>query len=163
MTSLPTWQRNIKDLHVFFEAWLGGSLPQDKVTVEPLNRALVPSFVIIDPEGVVSTRALLMSNLYEGWGSREGLRITTKNPTLRFENASMVVATYEEWQTYAGTERARLSTVVFERLNAEKLNAEGLRWLHVHETWLRRRLISPRRKSRLSGSQLIRISAFACS
>ena len=129
----PTWQRETEDLHEFFEAWLGGSSPQDEASFQRLNQALAPSFVIISPAGVVSTRNPLMSSLYEGHGSREGLRIDIKNPVLRFENADIVVATYEEWQTYADSESARLSTVVF-----EKLSAEELRWL-VHETWLKRR------------------------
>lgn len=131
----PDWQREIEDLHVFFEAWLGGMLAQDKANFEPLQRALGSSFVIINPEGTLSAREPLVQGLYKGHGSREGLRIYIKNPKLRFENAEIVIATYEEWQDYGDTSSARLSTVVFQKL-AEKGGAGTLRWLHVHETWI---------------------------
>lgn len=129
--NLPHWQREIEDLHVFFENWLGGVFAQDGAAFERLEQALAPSFVIINPEGTESTRDPLITGLYKGHGSRSGLRIQIKNPSLRFENDNVIVATYEEWQDYAETSTARLSTVIF-----EKLGAEGLRWLHVHETWL---------------------------
>ena len=100
-----------------------------------LKQALDPSFIIVDPEGTLSARAPLIDGLYKAHGSREGLSIGIKNPTLRFENAEIIVATYEEWQEHAETTTARLSTVVFqESTDGESFN--GLCWLHVHETWL---------------------------
>jgi len=130
--SSPNWQRDIEDLHIFFEDWLGGNLAQTGANFERLERALAPSFAIINPEGTESPRDPLITGLYNGHGSRSGLRIKIKNPRLRVETDKIVVATYEEWQEYAGTATTRLSTVVFEKVG------EGLRWLHVHETWLNR-------------------------
>ena len=131
----PNWQREIEDLHVFFETWLGGSHPQNKTSFERLEQALAPSFIIVNPEGTLSARAPLIDGLYKAHGSHKGLSIDIKNPTLRFENAEIIVATYEEWQEYAETTTTRLSTVVFQKsMGGEYFN--GLRWLHVHETWL---------------------------
>lgn len=131
----PNWQREIENLHVFFEDWLGGNLPCAKMSFERLERALAPSFVIITPEGTVCARAPLIDSLYKGHGSRRGLRIRIKHPTLRFEKSDLTVATYEEWQEHAETTTARLSTVVFQK-NTGGAYSDALRWLHVHETWL---------------------------
>ena len=45
----------------------------------------------------------------------------------------MAIVTYEEWQTFEGVEKGRLSTAVFERHPAMP---NRVRWLSVHETWL---------------------------
>lgn len=52
---------------------------------------------------------------------------------LRQLSAKHVLVTYEEWQRHAlasmPPDNGRLSTALFDC-------ADGLRWLHVHETWL---------------------------
>lgn len=66
-------------------------------------------------------------------GSQPGLTIEIKDVQLREAGEELVAGTYEEWQSGEEKEDGRLSTVLF-RKTPEAPN--GLRWLHVHETWL---------------------------
>ncbi len=53
---------------------------------------------------------------------------------LREAGEELVAATYEEWQSGEEKKDDRISTVVFCRVPEAAPN--GLRWLHVHETWV---------------------------
>jgi hypothetical protein len=76
----------------------------------------------------------LLAQLRAAHGSRPGWRIWIERPALRFREAGLAAATYEEWQRSAdGAVTGRLSTVVFRALPG---TPNGLAWLHVHETWL---------------------------
>ena len=45
----------------------------------------------------------------------------------------LVLATYEEWQEIDSQESSRVSTVLFHKAPN---TPNGLRWLHVHGTWM---------------------------
>lgn len=125
------WQREIAELHEFFEGWLGGSLADTDESFGRFEGAIVPGFTFIGPDARVIGREDLVAGLRAAHGSRPAIRIRIENPRLRHETADLLVATYEEWQECTPTVTGRLSTVVF------GTSHDCLEWMHVHETWIR--------------------------
>lgn len=125
--------REIEDLHEFFEDWLSGELPNTDEAFLRLDRALGTDFWLIHPSGEWRSRDDILTGLRQAHGSRPGLIIEFEDVQLREAGEELIAATYEEWQRSKEQKDGRLSTVVFRRaLKAP----HGLRWLHVHETWL---------------------------
>ena len=126
------WRSEIVDLHVFFEGWLGGTLPDDDATFARVGRVLAPGFILVTPGGVVLERGELLAGLRDGHGSRPGLEIGIEDPLLRSVSSDVVVTTYVERHRVEDKETRRLSSALF------RTPAGGgpWMWLHVHETWL---------------------------
>lgn len=126
----------IAALHLFFEQWLNGSLPDsDDVFAKGLERRLAPGFVNIQPAGLVLSRADLIGQIRRGHGASPEFRIRVAEVALRhrLEEASLIQATYREYQRRArnsAADNARISSVLLRRRGADFL------WLHIHETWL---------------------------
>ena len=115
-------------LHDFFTGWFRGEVPNDDPSFAKFPDALAPGFVIVSPTGTLSDRDTVLAGVrgaHGSWGPDDSIRIS--NVAVRIRTDETIVATYEEWQRREGTERGRLSTVVFD---------SRLRWQHVHETWL---------------------------
>lgn len=138
--ALDACRREVQALHQFFEAWLSGERPNTDASFRRLDRALAPAFRLIHPSGDRRSRDDILTGLRGAHGSRPALTIDIRNVQLRGNGARLLVATYEEWQQSADTEDGRLSTVVFAR-HPEGPN--GLRWRHVHETWLQAPGVAP--------------------
>lgn len=127
-------EKEIRELHVFFEAWLGGVGAQTDAVFARVERALAADFRRIAPSGAVADRESQLAALRDAFGHRPGLRIEIRNPVVRVVAPPLALATYEEWQWADDEpERGRLSTVLFRR---EPGASEELAWVHVHETWL---------------------------
>lgn len=127
--------REIRGLHQFFEDWLSGEFPNTDEAFRRLDRALTPEFRLIHPSGKWRNRNDILRGLRQAHGSQPGLKVKIKDVQLREAGEELVAATYEEWQSGEEEEDGRLSTVVF-RIVPEA--PSGLRWLHVHETWLKK-------------------------
>jgi len=129
-------RREIEDLHRFFVDWFHGAIPDEDVVWRRLEDALAPGFVLISPGGDLLARDDLLTALRERHGCHgpeAGFDIWIRHDMCRHAQDRLALATYEEWQRLHGEERGRLSTVLFER---DERAPNGLRWLHVHETWL---------------------------
>ena len=126
----------IAALHLFFEGWLNGSLPEsEKVFAEGLERRLAPGFVNIQPAGLLLSRADLIGQIRRGYGASPDFHIRVGEVAVRQElaEASLIQATYQEYQRGArnsAADNARISSVLLQRQGADFL------WLHIHETWL---------------------------
>lgn len=120
--------REITDLHVEFERWFRGEAP-DLARVEA---ALADDFTFVSPRGGVVGRAELLQGLRKGRGTRQ-IRIHVRNPTVRWHDGDAVLATYEEWHDDADYATGRLTTALF---TLDPAAPGGLRWRHVHETWI---------------------------
>ncbi len=131
--ALDACRREIRALHQFFEGWLRGTRPDTDASFRRLHRALAPAFRLISPAGDWRRRGDVLRGLRSAHGSRPGLTIDIRNVRVRRNGQQVVAATYEEWQRSESTEDGRLSTVVFARRPEAPT---GLRWCHVHETWL---------------------------
>lgn len=123
----------VEELHAFFQAWLDGSLPNSDAVFSRFTAVTDPAFTLISPAGQVEDAAAAAQWIYAARGTRPGVRLWTDQHTLRCADERTAVVTYREWQTNAGVTTLRLSTAV---LAADPAAPNGLRWLHVHETWL---------------------------
>lgn len=132
--TLEACRQEIEGLHQFFEDWLGGTLPNTGRAFRRVRRALAPAFRLIHPSGEWRSREEILTGLRKGHASEPGLTIEITDVCPRGTGTEILAATYKEWQRIGGDEDGRLSTVVFAR---RPEGPSGLRWLHVHETWLR--------------------------
>ncbi len=122
-------------LHQFFEDWFTGKISRSDETFERFLGVLADDFEIVSPEGKKSSREEIAEATIVAHGrlADQGLRIWIENFSARPSSENTWVVTYEEWQEQGGTKRGRSSTAVFRR-DLSSLN--GVRWQHVHETWL---------------------------
>ena len=129
----------VVELHEFFADWFNGVLADTDDVFDRFASVMVEEFVILSPEGRSCGRTELLSRLRAAHGchgqSGDAIRIRIDNYTHRVTEASISVATYEEWQEIGESSRGRLSTAVF-RKRADAPN--GVEWLHLHEVWLPR-------------------------
>lgn len=130
---LQTCQCEVRELHQFFEDWLGGRCPDTDEAFARVRDALAPDFHLIHPSGTWRTQADILEGLRQNHGVRPGLTIQIRDVRLLRAEEELLLATYEEWQEGPDATDGRLSTVVFGR-TADGPN--GLFWQHVHETWL---------------------------
>jgi len=126
--------REIRALHQFFEEWLGGARPETDAAFRRVEAALGEGFQLIHPSGERRSRRDVLAGLRRAHGSTPGLTIEIRDVRGRRPGDALLVATYEEWQRTDEAEDGRLSTVVFARSDEAP---NGLRWLHVHETWIK--------------------------
>jgi hypothetical protein len=126
------WHKEIIDLHDFFHAWLGGTLPAEEAVFARLADATDPAFTLITPDGEAVARDKLIEQLRAAHGSRPNWRMWIANVELRAHAGELVVATYEEWHQTGDATTVRLCTAVFREQPAAP---NGVVWVHVHETW----------------------------
>lgn len=124
----------VEALHRFFVAWFSGACANTPDLFErELVQRLDAAFILVPPAGVVLTRDELTESIGAGYGSNPDFRIAIRNLCVRRTWEGHLLATYEEWQRNARAstppDNGRIATVLFATDN-------GLRWLHVHETWL---------------------------
>jgi hypothetical protein len=122
-------------LHQFFQDWFNADLPHSRAAFARFSDALDGEFYIIGPDGRLTTRQLLLDNLWTAhgqWVANKG-SITIKNFVLRRKIENFSMATYEEWQTVETAGQGRLSSVLFA---SDLAVPSRLLWLSVHETWL---------------------------
>ena len=125
-------RQEVEELHAFFVAWYNGNLP-DRAFDEEFVARLGSEFTIIMPSGMELDYDTLSSAMRQSFGKKPGIRIQIRNVRLIDATETRAIASYEEWQHMeiegAESARGRVSTVVFSR-------EDGLKWLHVQETWL---------------------------
>jgi len=122
-------------LHLFFEAWFKGALPNTSQGMKRFTSVMGPDFQRIDPWGGLTERNPLAAQIEAAHGCfcQTPFRIWIEDVHVRSPSPSLFVATYEEWQENAGEISARLSSVVFRKKQGLP---NGLEWVHVHEVWL---------------------------
>ncbi len=126
MIERAEFETEVRELHAFFERWFAG-------TAEPteLRRldVLDDSFHMIGPDGRLRTVNQVRSAIEDAYGHRPML-IEIRNVRV---HPSASVGTYEEWQTIDGLVTGRTSSAV---MASDRSTPNGLRWMHLHETWL---------------------------
>jgi hypothetical protein len=126
-------EKEIVDLHQFFQDWFTGTLPATEENFERVVGVLNDDFVLIGPDGKLTELRPLLEWLRHGHGARPVMRLWVKNVHLRWQQGEIGLATYEEWQETDRGPTARLSTALFQEKPG---TPNGLVWRHVHETWL---------------------------
>lgn len=127
-----TCSRKIKELHVFIESWLKGSVEKNKMVFKYFEDELNNDFIIIQPNGKPQTKENIISGFWEAYGVRSTeFKIEIRNINNRLITDNICILTYEEWQI--GEEKSgRLSTAVFKK----PLNSNHYYWFHLHENWI---------------------------
>lgn len=121
------------DLHAFFEAWLGGVLPEDDSEFARFVVATDPGFTLISPDGRSMTGDAVALWIRQSHGARPGFRLWTTDHRLHYEGDGCALVSYLEWQERDGLTTCRISSALFV-VDASAPN--GYAWRHVHETWL---------------------------
>jgi len=123
----------IEELHRFFDGWLRGDRPETDAAFERVQQALDPEFRLIHPSGAWRGRDDILKGLRRGYGGHPDLAIHIRDVRLVKEGEELLLATYEEWQEGGDSTDGRLSSVLFRRAEGAP---NGLRWVHVQETWI---------------------------
>jgi hypothetical protein len=121
-------EREIRSLHAFFESSFSGT----GETGKRAHRALGPEFEMVAPDGESLDRETVLEGIEASageYGPEFAIEVRNLRTVDRTEDRCVV--RYEEHQS--NPDSARVSTAVF----APEVDApEGVRWVHLHETWL---------------------------
>ena len=126
-------EREIRDLHTFFEAWYRGAIDDTDVSFARLESVLAPEFTLITSDGFTASREQLLPLMRAEYAAKPEIEISIKNVQLKLASGEILLATYEEHGVTANGPRATLITVVLRR-NPNTPN--GLEWVHIHEVRL---------------------------
>jgi hypothetical protein len=132
-------REEIESLHCFFVGWFSGRIEKNKdlFAAEFLKR-FDPTFQLIPPAGNLLGLDQLAGLLLSSHGANPEFRIAIRDVQVRQYDSGFVLATYQEWQRGAlastPANNARISSAIF-RVD------HGLKWFHVHETWLPREVM----------------------
>lgn len=128
-------KQEIVRLHDFFAEWMTGAVEQTDEQFARFAESMGEKFYIVTPSGHLTQRLALVKGLHQTYNQRQNFRIWIENVRVQHSIEDVIVATYEEWQSFddEGITTARLSTVVF---SIDEAKPNGLLWQCVHETWL---------------------------
>lgn len=128
-------EREIIELHQFFEDWMTGKLEQNQTNFTRVLDTMGENFYLVSPEGAIIDRATILDSVYNGYLSRPNFRMWIENTQIKHVLGDVVIATYEEWQEWKETGKvtSRVSTVIF---TVDNTRSNGVVWQAVHETWL---------------------------
>lgn len=124
-------ETEIHQLHDFFERWLRGEA--DEGALARAEEVFDEEMTFIGPDGRVLEREALLEGLARARGARPELRITVEEVRVEALGQDRWVVTYVERQREPGQATARRSTAL---LVAAEGAPQGVRWRHVHETWI---------------------------
>ena len=120
----------VEELHRFFVAWYGGSLPANAIGFARLEEALAPGFTMVTPGGDERHRDDVLDAIRSGHGST-ALDIRIEAGQVLAEGEGLTVVGYDEVQESASGVTRRRSTAVLSSAGGGRW-----RWLRVHETWV---------------------------
>lgn len=126
-------ENEIIELHQFFQDWYNNQLSPTNENFARCADVLDPDFSIIFPSGDKVLYQTLLDRLHNAHNSHTAMRIWIENIEVLHQVGDLILATYEEWQEIEGVVTSRLSSVFFKKVSS---TPNGLRWLHVHETWI---------------------------
>ncbi len=130
-------EREIEEIHTFFESWFNGARPQTDRVFDELESRLHADFHIVMPSGDLLTRSQLLAALRRGWGTNPKFRIRTRLLYWKPSGVGTWLAVYEEWQkaarNSAPANNGRVTSAVFIPADSAP---NRVAWLHAHETWL---------------------------
>ena len=121
-------EREIRELHHFFEQWFRGDVQEDDTVFARLADVLAPSFQLISPRGAI------LEGVRGAHGKRGAdFRIRIEAVDVRVHAEPLCLVTYEEHQKTPEGWTGRLSSALFQQAPDSPC---GVQWLHLQETWL---------------------------
>ena len=128
-------EKEVIDLHKFFEQWFKAEIENTDQVFSRLENALATDFELIVPSGEVIPRDKLLKQLRSGYGSRkddrESYKLWIEEIEIRFKDSDICLVTYQEWAEVQGKQNARISSALF-KISKNAVNE--VEWVHVHET-----------------------------
>ncbi|WP_420631245.1 hypothetical protein [Candidatus Leptofilum sp.] len=127
-------EKEIVELHQFFQDWFNGEISEEDNVFARFSKVMADGFYIVPPSGRLSLRTPLVTNLRQLYGNSQANpgKIWIQDVQIRHQSADLILATYEEWQTFNDKTTSRLSSALFQ---ADANAPNGVVWLCVHETW----------------------------
>lgn len=129
----------VRDLHEFFEKWLGGQVPDSDQTFERFSVVMAPGFEMVPPTGKVITLNSLATALKQAHGalvsSRPPLKIEIHDARVVWSADTACLVAYEERQIVNAKTDRRISSALFREKSG---TPHGVEWLFLHEVWLER-------------------------
>ena len=131
--------KEVIQLHEFFEDWFRGNCNDtDRVFKRRLLSRMDIDFHIILPNGENYYGDQFWPAMREQHGANPDFEISLRNFSRKLQiGRKTFVVNYEEWQKNAKNSRpannGRISTAVFV---VDNTAPNGVKWVHVHETWL---------------------------
>ena len=130
----------IVELHAFFQVWFNGKLEKNEETFNRFPGAVGDKFTLITPSGQKHRRNDIIRLVWDAHASRKNtdtaMKIWIENFEFKELSKDIFLVTYEEWQKIDAENKGRLSTAIFQKCENE---FNGIKWLHVHETWLNKK------------------------
>ena len=132
-------EREVRELHTFFEAWFNGTVPSTDDAFSRLPAVLAPDFKLVSPSGRCIDRdqviELVRTNHpdFKATPPDAEVEIRIDRFTVHLETADFILVRYQEWQARGGPATGRQSSAVFRVNDSAPL---GLQWIHLHETWI---------------------------
>jgi hypothetical protein len=126
-------EREIRELHAFFQAWYQGTIDDTDSSFARLENVLAPEFTLITADGYTMPRERLLPLLRGEHANRPEIEIQVDHIQLRLVSREIVLITYQEHGTTANGTRSTLITAILRR-NPNTPN--GLEWVHIHEVSL---------------------------
>jgi len=122
-------RKKIKELHVFIESWLKGTVEKSRQKFKYFEDELDNDFIIIHPSGELQTKLDITSDFWNAYGVQsKNFIIEIRNIKMISESKEICIMNYEEWQISV-EKSVRISTVIFRK------SQNNNNWLHLHETW----------------------------
>jgi hypothetical protein len=121
----------VRELHAFIQAWMRGSLPRTTQSFERFADSLADTFVIVHTSGRSDDKTSITEKVFRAHGvNPDDFTIEIRDIRVRFAERPWCMLTYEEHQSNAGDNSARLSSVLFRQ------TGNRIEWMHLHETRL---------------------------
>ena len=127
-------KKEIISLHRFFEQWFKGNVPDDEKTFSRISGVLDEEFLMISPSGKITDKPALIAGLKLAHNRWETGDIQIKNMMGKVLSGDFTLMIYEEWQNSPQEITSRLSSALFKK---DEKALHGVRWLHLHEVWIR--------------------------
>jgi hypothetical protein len=128
-----SYEKEIHELHAFFEAWYQGTIDSSDRSFSRLEDVLAPEFTLITSDGYTIKREQLLALLRTEYAAKPDIEIWVENSQLRLTAGDIVLVNYEEHGTTKEGKRSNLITAVL-RKNPKQPN--GVEWIHIHEVRL---------------------------
>lgn len=114
-------EKEITELHQFFESWYRGKIDNKGRTFRRLTDVLAAEFALVTPDGHVVERKQLLDLMRAEYAAKPEIKIWVENCRLRFSDQNVFIAIYEEHGIDKGRERVSLITAVL-RENQQQVN-----------------------------------------
>ena len=122
-------QKEVIELHQFFQDWFNGKLKKDRFN--QVDQVIAQDFELIHPDGNKLSREQIISSIRDGQSTRTDMDMWVEDIFTR-RVGELMFSTYYEVHRENETIKRRISSALF---SYAPDTPNYCQWLHVHETW----------------------------